>query len=229
MSEIQKKYFHELAEINFNDIPDAKIAIVTAGNKTQLVPVSDLLKVILGGSRVVGGSAASDIATNNAVQTQTSKTLLTPVLVDPVIRVTPPGGGNEETVTDGTLYSLMVDLKNTMDDSSLTGWNKVIEAGTNVEKVSYCAMIDTNDVNGTITIPVEDIFYAAGISGTGRSIDARSLVLSVWTASGDTYTQKYDCTAIVTAPDGILELIQIDTEAAEVGQQYSVCIHFRIA
>jgi hypothetical protein len=63
-------------------VADNDIAVTVQGGETKKCIWSIIKSYILGG-KTIGGSATGDIATNNGTQTQTNKTLVTPIINTP--------------------------------------------------------------------------------------------------------------------------------------------------
>lgn len=221
----QLTYIHETPELVWGGTEDADIfpiIDISDGYRIKHVTQDNLRKIVLSGKEI-GGTGLNDIADNSSAQTWRKKTLL-----DPVIQVTPPGGGDVEIIDEETLYKLNA-MIGTLSDAGYEDGAKLVENVDNIPRQTFCAITEkeSTDPGKLVTLTAANLFAYSGLDDTNREIDVRSLLISVWLLDNGAYTQKLDWTASASVTSGTaLDTLAITMHDA--GTMYAISVHFRL-
>ena len=171
-------------KVSYTDINDTDaVPLHDVGiGSTFFTKISTLIKKVLG-NRTIGGTASTDITTNNATQTLTNKRLDNPKLNET----------GTTSVTSTTLNALqavaskigyLVDVTSNIGLAIATASKYSLpEDHTFLYSVSFA----TGETSRSVT--KADIFAAFPLSTSAYGIDPKSVAIDVYSIDGSTYTK----------------------------------------
>lgn len=215
--------------------------------ETKRITAENVAKYVLQ-NKVLGGSAVADITTNNGTQTLTGKRLTSPKLNEDVAV---SASATEVNVLDGIdtdltaadlslLAGLEVSGMTNAAFGTLIGMTQNVKTLTDSMDANYgniymqkawCyALGFTQGAGNTKTITADTMLTQVGVSTTSYRIAAESVIISVATLSGGTYTQITDCAAdwVTATSGGQIYLDNIVVGGLTTATVYSVSVHFKI-
>ena len=195
------------------------------GYRVKVISWLNAIRVILGG-RTIGGQGQNDVTDNNSLQTLRNKTLRDPQIV---ITSVPGIDIQEPEIIDVEAIYNMKQTEHALSAAGLTDGTRLVEATENTPLQAFSAIIEKESSSGNeISLTEAEILAAAGLSGPGKSIDARSLQISVWLPGTDSYEQKWDWTASSTTKAGSKSLHTLTISMHNASTLYAMNLNFRL-
>lgn len=166
-------------DINDSDVIPLHDVGVGSTFKTK---IETLIKKVLG-NRTIGGTASTDIPTNNGTQTMTNKRLDNP-------RINETGTTSVTSTTLNALQAVAAKIGYLVDVTSNIGL-AIATASKYSLPEDHTFLYSTSFANGETSRSVtkSDIFAAFSLSTSSYGIDPKSVAIDVYSIDGSTYTK----------------------------------------
>lgn len=216
------------------DAADVFFITDTSVDKDMKIVASELKAYILD-AKILGGSAAGDVTTNNGTQTLTGKTLTSPKVNEPVAVTAKATEINKLTGCTATTAELNLThtyaakipyLANVTSDiqGQINGLSTIPTALTH----SYGVRFTASDVAEKI---VEDtILTAIGLSPSTYYVDASSIVATGYTVATAYYTAFTNMDLVIATEEtsGVRHLLDITLGSITAATEYVLAITFKV-
>lgn len=214
-----------------------EMEVQISGETTTKKKALSAVRTFVIGSATIGGNAAGDIVTTNGTQTQSNKTLVSPVITT---AATLPAATTIGTVTAAELLKLAGLLPTTAELNFVDGVTSAIQTQINALAALGSALTKTFTygviftASGTTKEITESTILTAIAVGTNYIVNPATIILNTFLVSSGTHTQMDASTTVTNEFTTLNDELGYHLEKLKIGgitnaSQYQVTITFMLS
>lgn len=206
-------------DINDSDVLPLHDVGVGSTFKTK---IETLIKKVLG-NRTIGGTASTDVTTNNATQTLTGKRLDSP-------KINESGTTSVTSTTLNALQAVAAKIGYLGDVTTNIG-AAITAASKYSQNVDHTFLYSVDFASGETsrTVDKSTIFSSFSMSTSSYGILPRSIAIDVYSIDGSTYTKATSGITVGYTKSGVpSDLSSITISSLNAAKGYSIKVLFRV-